>query len=440
MNEIQSNGSSNIIAQAIEEIKAKLGDKFSLDHINLAELERRTGISRAKLRRLKAHGFQESPHGLLGQKHAVTVLSGYTSLLNRLLQEGVTNSAVCLDRLKNEGYKGSVSTIKRYIQAHKDLIPAKRQLVAPQGSRGRRFTTEPGEAYQMDWGFTKVTDWVGNVFRVACFAMICHHCGQRYIEFFPNARQENLFIGMLHGFSYMGIPQYILTDNMKSVVLHRDLDGQPVWQRDYETFMNTVGFQTRLCKVRHPFTKGKVERLIRFVKDNFLAGRVFCNVTDLNRSALTWCNEQNTIYHRAIAGVPEELHMSQCASCIRQLEKAPELFFYLCPERRISFDGFINYEGRRFGVPFHYRKSTARIMREDDMIYIYSADLKQILTTHDVTWSRRDRFCADQYPSLDQPEELPTAPVKSQITMLPEPERNLSFEKFNFDKEMTWNE
>ena len=64
----------------------------------------------------------------------------------------------------------------------------------------------------------------------------------------------------------------------------------------------------------------------------------------------------------------------------------PALLFYLCPERRISFDGFVNYEGRRFGVPFSYKASTARIMRKDDMIYIYSSDLKQLLTTHDVTF------------------------------------------------------
>lgn len=50
--------------------------------------------------------------------------------------------------------------------------------------------------------------------------MVCHHCGQRYVEFFPNAKQENLFIGMIHSFRYMGIPKYVLTDNMKSVVLH----------------------------------------------------------------------------------------------------------------------------------------------------------------------------------------------------------------------------
>ena len=75
--------------------------------------------------------------------------------------------------------------VKRYIVAHKHLIPAKRQQVAPQGNRGRRYRTDPGEAFQMDWGFTDVLDYDGRSFRVACFAMICHHCGQRYVEFFP---------------------------------------------------------------------------------------------------------------------------------------------------------------------------------------------------------------------------------------------------------------
>ena len=34
-----------------------LGEKFNSDKVNLAELERRAGISRAKLRRIKKSGF-----------------------------------------------------------------------------------------------------------------------------------------------------------------------------------------------------------------------------------------------------------------------------------------------------------------------------------------------------------------------------------------------
>ena len=54
----------------------------------------------------------------------------------------------------------------------------------------------------MDWGFVKVRDYSGLEYQAACFAMICHHCGMKYIGFFPNAKQENLFIGMIHEFQY----------------------------------------------------------------------------------------------------------------------------------------------------------------------------------------------------------------------------------------------
>ena len=204
---------TEIISQAIDEMKAIQGDSFSLEKINLAELERRTGISRARLRRLKQNNFQPMPHGNKGRKADYTVLTGYTDFLDDQLRKGNRNSSVLFERIREEGYSGSRTTVKRYIRDHLDLVPAKRQLVAPQGNRGRRYSTGPGECFQMDWGFVNVVTEDGAEYRVACFAMICHHCGQRFVEFFPNARQENLFIGMLHAFTYLGVPQFILTDN-----------------------------------------------------------------------------------------------------------------------------------------------------------------------------------------------------------------------------------
>lgn len=440
MNEMKSNGVESIIAHAIAEMESEIGKKLTAKEINLAELQRRTGISRGRLRRLRKNNFVIKPHGRCGKKAPNTLLSEHVGFLNHLLQNGIKNASVCYERLKSTGYTGGLTAVKVYIAQNKHLIPAKRQLVAPQDNRGRRYVTEPGEAYQMDWGFTKIIDPTGAEFTAACFAMICHHCGERYIEFFPNAKQENLFIGMLHAFRYMGVPKYVLTDNMKSVVIKRDMANQPIWQKDYESFMKTVGFQTKLCKPYHPFTKGKVERLVRFVKENFLLGRVFYDITDLNRAVQDWCNEQNSAFQKATDGVPQDVHFNSCINGISPLKDAPELMMYLCPERRISFDGFVNYEGRRFGIPFSYTGATARILRDNDMIYIYSGDLKQLLTTHDVTWSKKDRFCEDQYVALSEPEEFPTAPVKTEIVMLPSAGTPRPFEKFNFDKEVEYDD
>ena len=140
---------SPVVAKAIEQMMAEQGDKFSLEKVNLAELKRRTGISRARLRRMKEHGFEDTEHAAKGRKASTTLLSGYTGILDGLLKNGVTNSAVCLSRLRANGYTGSQTTIKNYILAHQHLIPPARYAVAPQGNRGRRYTTGPGDAFQM---------------------------------------------------------------------------------------------------------------------------------------------------------------------------------------------------------------------------------------------------------------------------------------------------
>ena len=299
--DIAGNDLQTIISQAIDDMKRESPGPFDLANLNLAELERRTGISRGKLRRLQKNAFSVKPHGNTGRQAPSRIIDGFTGVINRLLADGVTNSVVLLERLQAVGFTGSLSTVKNYVKDHRHLIPPKRQAVAPQGNRGRRYSTGPGESYQMDWGFITVDDGYGRECRIACFAMVCHHCGYFYLEFFPNARQENLFIGMIHAFLDMGIPEYILTDNMKSVVLKRDEFGHPVWHPDYAAFMKTIGFSTRLCKPRHPFTKGAVERLIQYVKGNFLAGRVFTEITNLNYEARRWSSQHNNQYHKADA-------------------------------------------------------------------------------------------------------------------------------------------
>ena len=55
------------INKAIEEMKAEMGEGFSLQKLNLSELERRCGVSRARLRRLKGNGFVFKPHGNTGK-------------------------------------------------------------------------------------------------------------------------------------------------------------------------------------------------------------------------------------------------------------------------------------------------------------------------------------------------------------------------------------
>ena len=57
-------------------VEITMEEKFNPDKVNLAELERRAGISRAKLRRIKKSGFIDLPHALTGRKAEHTLLTG----------------------------------------------------------------------------------------------------------------------------------------------------------------------------------------------------------------------------------------------------------------------------------------------------------------------------------------------------------------------------
>ena len=108
----QHNDLTEILSQALNEIKSEMGDQFSLEKNNLAELERRTGISRARLRHIKENGFTVQPHALIGRKANTTVLTGFTGMIDALLRRGVKNSSVIFDRLIENGYTGGKTSVK----------------------------------------------------------------------------------------------------------------------------------------------------------------------------------------------------------------------------------------------------------------------------------------------------------------------------------------
>lgn len=56
------------------------------------------------------------------------------------------------------GYRGGLTIVKVNMAAHRDLVSAKRRAGAPQGSRGQRWRSGPGESHQVDWRFANVED------------------------------------------------------------------------------------------------------------------------------------------------------------------------------------------------------------------------------------------------------------------------------------------
>ena len=422
------------IALAIKEMEEE-GVLFKPDgKPNVPELMKRAEISRQRARRIAANGFKLLPHGNAGMVHIIALSKEEVRELDSMLTKGVTNSNVILRVIREKfGYNGSKSSVDRMKKKHSFLIPAPREVIAEQGARIKRYETGPGEMYQMDWGFVNVRCVDGTTLRLSVFAMVCHHCGMMIIEFFPNSRQQNLFIGMVHAFIYMGMPKTVLTDNMASVSNRRDPLGNPIMNTKYNAFQKACGFTTKLCKPRHPYTKGKVERLVEFVKSNFTPAREFVNITDLNEQALRWCDDWNSRMHKSTGRVPAIVHSGEPLTRTEGNEVLQHIYMeYLAPLRTISNDGFISLDGRRYGVPFSYHKKQVRVMRDKNELVIFDDSCSYEVVRHKVDWSYNLHYCEGQFSEDEEPEELPTAKVKAYMAQIEAKVEPSPLSKFDF--------
>ena len=124
--EEKHNDLTEIIAHALNEMKREMGEKFNPDKVNLAELERTQDRNlTGQTAKIKKSGFIDLPHALTGRKAEHTLLTGFTCIIDELLRKGITNSALCYDRLKENGFQGGLTIVKDYISKHKELVPQK---------------------------------------------------------------------------------------------------------------------------------------------------------------------------------------------------------------------------------------------------------------------------------------------------------------------------
>ena len=152
------------------------------------------------------------------------------------------------------------------------------------------------------------------------------------------------------------------------------------------------------------------------------------------KDALAWCARQSARYRRAVDCVPDDEHASACMARARAILDPAAAELYLCPVRKITFDGFVSFEGRRFGVPYWYEGRRCRVSREGRYLHIYSEDLSSELACHEVTWSRRDSWCEGQWSDAPQPEELPSQPVTTSVAMAAPAAPDPAFARFDFER------
>ncbi len=103
----------------------------------------------------------------------------------------------------------------------------------------------------------------------------------------------------------MAAPQEILYDNMKQVVINRALKAsESEWNALFKDFYEYYGFTPRLCRPYRPQTKGKIESVVKYVKNDFFMGSTFASYEDMCHELEDWLGRVNNMVHGTTREVP----------------------------------------------------------------------------------------------------------------------------------------
>jgi len=304
------------------------------------------------------------------------------------MAQGIFNCEVLLRLLRDQGYTGGITLIKDYVKPHRPP----RKIPAVQ-----RYETKPGYQAQVDWKICEYVDLNGEVRKIPVFAMVLGYSRMMYIEFAKRCDIHSFLRCLIHALEYFGgVPKTMLTDQMKTVILGMGGDRKPRWHPLFEDFAATVGMVPKVCRVRRPQTKGKVDRAVQFIEQHFMAGRQFTDVEDLNRQARQWCDEQNRRVHGTTGERPiERLAQEKLGA----LPPADRLAKYRFEMRRVSRDGFVSYDGVRYGVPWTYSGRDVKVRDINGFIEIYRE--QELIAQHKKQHrSRTLVMCEHQYANL----------------------------------------
>jgi len=327
-----------------------------------------------------AKKYAESPHRpeYTLSEPKPNKLDKYKQQVDLWLEEAPYSAVRVHEKLMEQGFDGCYTIVRDYVRCKKMDLDEKATV---------RFETMPGVQGQMDWAYFEDHRVLenGRIQKLYCFLLILGYSRTRYIEFVTDMSTNTLIRCHANAFRYLGgYPEEMLYDNMKQVVIKRLLKQEDsTLNRQFEDFAGFYGFKPILCRPYRGQTKGKVERTVQFVRDNFMVGIKYNSLDDLNGQALAWCNKVNGKVHATTGEIPFERLKKEGLNPLKR-----EYIIDKINLRRVQKDCLISYAGNQYSVPSEYVGKDVAVIGLDNMLAAYHEG-KQI-ALHRLSYQKRD--------------------------------------------------
>ena len=287
-----------------------------------------------------------------GKKPAKRVYQKKTDGFENIIEEKVKTTAPAIAiyhyLVKNHGYTGSYSTIKRYI--HNLHIEKQQNAII-------RFETDPGIQAQVDWKESlKFKTKDGETIKFNVFLMILGFSRTKFLMVTETRDLQQVEFSLACAFRYFGgVPHEILFDNMRSIIdKARTQYSEPVFNENFKVFAEDCGFVPKACVAYRPETKGKIEVTAKLMNRLKVYSGDITGFDDIRQIASELNDEINSAVCQATGKKPFDLLEAEKPFLLKTNLGILTGYFIDNVKRKVSKESMISYEGKKYSVPPEY--------------------------------------------------------------------------------------
>lgn len=252
-----------------------------------------------------------------------------------------------------------------------------------------------GKQAQVDFGQYNMRTTTGRRKKVFFFTMVLSRSRYKYVWFTESYFTSQLAIGAHEqGFEYFGgVTDEIVYDQDK-VFMVSENGGDIILTEAFRAYTRAQSFDLYFCRKADPESKGKVENVVKYVKQNFLYNRTFHNIDMLNEEVMGWLGRTaNLLPH---ATTRKEPHSEWV---IEQSFLKPYKIYTAnattTPKYSVRKNNTISYKGNYYSLPlgtYQGKGTMVAVRQEKARLIILDPETNQEICQHEVATGKGQKI------------------------------------------------
>ncbi|NLK64036.1 MAG: IS21 family transposase [Tissierellia bacterium] len=248
-----------------------------------------------------------------------------------------------------------------------------------------------GQQIQIDFGMKKVFNLEGKEITLYVMCFVLSNSRYKYCEWQgrPFTTPDIIRIHE-NAFEFYGGYATEAVYDQDHLVLVSENHGDLIYTREFASYLQKRKFSVYMCRKADPESKGRIEKVVDYVKDNFASNRIFLGIDKWNEDCIKWLKRRgNGKIHNTTRKIPAEVFNDERKYLQPVTEKLISEFRMLSVTYQVRKDNTVPIKGNRYSVPIGTYKGPYTYVGVnkigDEHLIIYDIETKRELAKHEIS-------------------------------------------------------